>query len=216
MSAAHKGKPLPPEQREKMIAGIRRRLDIPENRAQLKAQLRGAQTEEEKRRHREGLQASWRDPAVREARLKGMHASEPRRAQAASETMKRRYDNPEERKRQSERMKAAVTEDGRQKKVDATRRAWNDPDKRAQRIASIKQAQATPEYHEKAHQRNLQRHGFIYTLQSPDGREFITDDFVVFCAKHNLIYRSMQLVVRGERRSHKGWTGTRKKKTVTR
>lgn len=179
-------------------------------------------------RHKEILIANLSSPAI-QAKI--------------SEGLRRRWADPVARRRQSERMKGAITEEGRMRIAETTSRYWQDVEHKQRRIDAIKQASLNPEVRarrsaanhrryanseerrktaeqgrkrfenpaerERARRQMAERWGYSYTLQSPDGQIYTTNNLNAFCQDHSLNSSHMRRVCIGKLKAHKGWTGTR-------
>lgn len=186
------------ETRKKMSARARRLAADPEWRKRVSdGTKRGQADPGVRRRLTEGLHERYADPAYREkhkaAVRKAVQTGEHRAR--LREGLAKRYSDPAARQRQAD----ILTEirhrpEVRQKKSESLRRSWQDPAVRERRMQG-RRARGIPEY--------------TYTLHSPTGEVFITNDLSGFCKEHGLHRSHMSDVTAGKCKQYRGWTGTR-------
>lgn len=148
------------KQRAERSVRAQKNAQDPEWLKKVSERTKAAQADPEvKRRTSEGLKKSWTNPQARQNRLNGMHAfySSEEGKQITSARGKKRWSKPGERKRQSDRLKGSLTDDGRQRRSEASKRLWSDPEHRARRMAAQKEAQNRPELRERKSQEGKRR-----------------------------------------------------------
>lgn len=125
---------------------ISRYLNVPENNAKFRARMKIAQSKPSTRKAKSiSLMSAWRDENKRQNFLNGMHSESGRLNR--SKASKRRFEDPEQRRKHSENMKSLFANDpSRGKKLfEALINSWSDPEQRAARVAGIIAGVSTPE-----------------------------------------------------------------------
>lgn len=128
-----------------------------------------------------------------------------------SDSLKRHYENPDNRRKCSERLMGRVfSDDSKQKISKSTSLTWSDPIVREKRIQAMVEARQTLEWKERSSLNNSGSNNplfdsNIYTFQNLDTQEIFIGFRFDFYTKFNLSRSNVASVIKGSRKTVSRW-----------
>jgi hypothetical protein len=208
-----------PEIRKQLVTKLKERHQDPAYKEKHRAAVRrGCANPAARHRKSEAGKRRFSDPAERQRQLDRLRIAceAPEAQQKKAASIERSWRDPDVRQRRIEGQKRVfATEGSKQRRSAASRKRYESPEQREQtRQANLVRYQ-NPDERRKTIEANIRRYGYTYTLCSPDGQTFTTNNLNEFCKEHGLNSSHMRRTVIGELKHHKGWTGERHKPADT-